>query len=282
MKVSDFTIGFLGEAIAGDCDGFPYRSGPNLVRFFNRFGFRDVYPSGGGFPTRRVYAQDKLHELNGTARLDDALLAAVDPRLYVKQEFGAGFAVSQLNDHLQYDGFELVREGLSYKLRSLTTGRITVNPEVLSGHATPLSTIDEHIRKCEGKLSEGDYSGAITNARALIESALLAIEEELDPQGIVHDGDLPKQFKRVQKLINLAPGRTDIDASLKQVLNGLTSIVNGLSSVRNKMSDSHASTFPAKQHHAQLAVHSAVTLVNFLYQSKTYQDARQAPTGLKS
>lgn len=274
MKVSDFTIDFLGEAIAGDIDEFPYQSGPQLVKFFNAFGARDVYPMGGGFPTRRVFAQDKVRQLNGTDRLDEALCAAVHPRRFINIELDEASAVARINDNLEFDGYELVRQGLEYKVRPTASGAVSVNPEVRSANTNTQATIDESIRKCEAKLSEGDYSGAITNARTLVEASLTAIEEELSPEGMVHDGDLVRQYRRVQKLLNLAPGREDIDQSLKQVLTGLTSVVNGLAAVRNKMSDSHASSFPAQKHHAQLVVHAAATLANFLFDSKNYQQGR--------
>ena len=73
MKVSDYSIEFLGNVVAGDLPGFPYRSGPQLVKFFNQFGARDVYPAGGGFPTRRIYAQDKIRELNGSVALKEVI-----------------------------------------------------------------------------------------------------------------------------------------------------------------------------------------------------------------
>lgn len=269
MEVSEYTIDFLGEAIAGDLAGFPYRTGPDLVKFFNRFGARDTY--GQGFPTRRVYAQDRIRELNHTAALDDALLAAVDPRLYSREETGVAFAVEAVNDVIKYDGYELVKAGLHYSLRSTATGNVSLNPEARSTDAQTGSSIDEQIRKCEEKIASSDYAGAITNARTLIETALHGIESELGPGDLSNDGDLVKQYKRVQKLLNLAPDRKDIDDTLKQVLSGLTSVVNGLAAVRNRMSDAHVSTFPAKQHHAELAVYSAVTLVNFLYRTKKYQ-----------
>lgn len=80
MQLSEYTIEFLGNMIAGDMDGTPYRSGPQLVKLFNEFGSRDVY--GGGFPTRRIYAQDKLRELNGQAILKQVIATALDPRTY--------------------------------------------------------------------------------------------------------------------------------------------------------------------------------------------------------
>ncbi|WP_291380851.1 hypothetical protein [Demequina sp.] len=32
MILSDFTVDFLGEAVAGDLEGFRYRTGPALVK----------------------------------------------------------------------------------------------------------------------------------------------------------------------------------------------------------------------------------------------------------
>ena len=86
MRVSEYSVEFLGSVIAGDLPGFPYRSGPQLVKFFNQFGARDVYPAGGGFPTRRIYAQDKIRELNGHASLKEAIAKALDPREFSRSE----------------------------------------------------------------------------------------------------------------------------------------------------------------------------------------------------
>lgn len=274
MNVSDYTINFLGEAIAGDLEGFPYRSGPELVKFFNQYGSRDVYPTGGGFPTRRVFAQDKVRELNGTPALDDAVCAVVDPRVFQRVNLSVEEAVETLNANLKYDGYELAKEGHFYKIRSLASGRVAINPAVTSSDALTQAAIDEHIRKCESKLSDEDYSGAITNARSLLEAVLTAIEQELDPAGVYADKDLPKQYRRVQRLLNLGPERKDVADSLRQVLQGLAGVVNGLSAMRNKMSDAHGATYRAEKHHAQLAVYAATTLANFLFDSKNYQQKR--------
>ena len=136
-------------------------------------------------------------------------------------------------------------------------------------------TIDENIRKCESKLSEGDFSGAITNARSLIEAVLIGIEKDLDPEAPAYDGDLLKLYKRTQKLLNLEPDRKDISDPLRQILSGLTSVVNGLAAMRNKMSDAHAATYRPSRHHAKLAVYAATTLADFLFETKNYQHQRR-------
>lgn len=124
MKVSEYTLEFLGNLIAGDIDGAPYRSGPQLVKFFNEFGSRDVYPSGGGFPTRRIYAQDKLRELNGQTVMKQVITTALDPRPFLKHQLDLELMVAKVNDNLKHDGYEVVKDGLTYKVRDLSAGSV--------------------------------------------------------------------------------------------------------------------------------------------------------------
>jgi len=271
VNLSEYTIEFLGRAIAGDLDGFPYRSGPQLVKFFNQFGARDVYPSGGGFPTRRIYAQDKLRVLNGAALMKEVLSKALDPREFSKSSGKVDDAVKLINENLKYDGYEVVPDGLMFKVRDLTAGKVKLDASAKIPDELSQLTIDENIRKCETKLSEGDFSGAITNARTLIEAVLIGIEKDLVANATEYDGDLVRLYKRVQKLLNLEPERKDISDSLRQILSGLTSIVNGLAAMRNKMSDAHAATYRPSRHHAKLAVYAATTLADFLFETKNYQ-----------
>lgn len=274
MKVSDYSIEFLGNVIAGDLPGFPYRSGPQLVKFFNEFGARDVYPAGGGFPTRRIYAQDKIRGMNGSVSLRDAITKALDPREFVKAAESVDDAVELVNKNLKYDGYEVVHEGHFFKVRELASGRIKLDITARVPDELTQLTIDENIRKCETKLSASDFSGAITNARSLIEAVLIGIEKDLDPGASDYDGDLVKLFKRTQKLLNLEPNRKDISDPLRQILTGLTSVVNGLAAMRNKMSDAHAATYRPSRHHAKLAVYAAITLADFLFETKNYQHRR--------
>ncbi len=276
MKLSEYAINFLGSFVAGDLPGLPYRSGPQLVKFFNQFGSRDVYPTNGGFPTRRIYAQDKLRELNGAAVLRTLIAKAVDPREFSKTEKTVEDAVALLNENLKYEGYELVRDGHFFAVRDLGAARVKLEVSARVPDELTQLTIDENIRKCEAKLSEGDFSGAITNARSLAEAVLIGIEKDLDAFAPAYDGDLVKLFKRVQKLLNLEPERKDIAEPLRQILSGLTSIVNGLAAMRNKMSDAHAASYRPSRHHAKLAVYAATTLADFLFETKSYQHQRGA------
>lgn len=270
MKISDYSANKLGEFLAGDIPGWPYRRGVDLVDFFNKHGFRDVY--GEGFPTRRVFAQAKVKELNGKSKLKDVIREMLDPRLWIDLHTGnIEEAVKKTNELLQYDGYEVIKDGNFYKVRELSGSVIEVETRFDKPLELSELLIEEQIRKCKEKIELGDYSGAITNARSLIEAVCMNIEAELASDIHENDGDLNKLFNRTRKLLNLDPSRKDISDSLKQVLSGLSNIVSGLASMRNKMSDAHAGNYKPSRHHAKLAVNAAKTLADFLFDTKGYQ-----------
>ena len=57
-----------------------YRSGPQLVQFFNALGFSDSY--GQGFPSRWMFTDEKLKAINGTPELDKCLRTVLSPEEY--------------------------------------------------------------------------------------------------------------------------------------------------------------------------------------------------------
>ena len=125
MKLSDFSVQKLGEYIAGDPDGWPYRSGPKLVAFFNKMGFGEVY--GQGFPGRATFAKEKVAELNGKPKLKEAVREMLDPRLWLEVINGTVEAcAAQINEVIKYDGYEVVRDGNFYKVRELAGAVIGV------------------------------------------------------------------------------------------------------------------------------------------------------------
>lgn len=270
MKISDYSVQKIGEFIAGDPEGWPYRRGVDLVDFFNKQGFRDVY--GEGFPTRRVFAQEKVAALNGKPKLKDVFREMLDPRLWIEiNGHTVEACATQINEILRYDGYEMVRDGNFYKVRELAGAVIEVEHRFEESEELSELVIEEQIQKCKEKIEGGDYSGAITNARSLVEAVCVKIEADLDPNAQGNDGDLVKLFNRVRKLLNLDPSRQDISDSLKQVLAGLSNIINGLAAMRNKMSDAHGVAYKPSRHHAKLAVNSAKTLADFLFDTMNYQ-----------
>jgi hypothetical protein len=282
MKISERTIKRLGEIITGDRCLSPYRSGPKLVAFFNELGTNHSY--GQGFPSRWSFAEDCIRQFNNTPAMKKTILSALDPRDFMgatvydketKQNKAANLeeAVKYLNEFLSYDGYEIIPHGKTFDVIDRKRGEIAVDIKLEPSHLSH-TFIVEQIEKCRTKIGQGDYDGAITNARSLVEAVLAAIEKQCDANPPGYDGDLPRLYKRVQKRLNLSPENPKISNSLKQVLTGFISIVGGLSGLSNAMGDRHVRECKPASHHAVLIVNAAMTFSNFIFDTYAYQRGR--------
>lgn len=272
MKLSQKTLSILGKIITGDEQISPHRTGYDLVRFFNQFGFNDTY--GQGFPSRWMFAEQKLEALSGTREMERVIQSALDPRDFVETEFNITEVIDLLNFHLDYDGYQVVKAGQFYKVQKIGRSGVSLTSPFSGAKKLTQSFIHDQIERCDQRISQDDFFGAITNSRSLIEAVLKNIETELDPDPPQYDGDLIKLYKRVQKLLNLDPSQKDLSDTLRQILSGMVSIVNGLAGLRNKMSDAHAPQYRPEHHHAKLAVNAAKTLVDFIFETYKYQQDR--------
>ena len=99
-RLSKRTLTAIQKVITGDevptlgARVGPYRSGPQLVEFFNELGFNDSYSWGGGFPTRSVFADERLDKMNGQARLVEAIEGAMNPAEFIDTDFTTEAAAS--------------------------------------------------------------------------------------------------------------------------------------------------------------------------------------------
>lgn len=273
MKLSARSITALGRIVTGDEGLSSYRSGLQLVRLFNDYGANDTYRQG--FPSRWQYAEQRLRDLNDAPQLGALICEVLDPREFMDTDFDIGTVVEYLNRRLRYDGYEIVEHKGLPKIRDLEGSAVEVLHPFEGSDDDGHLFIDEQIKKSETKMQEGDYDGAITNARSLVEAVLTTLERQLDDAAPKYDGDLVKLYRRVQKLLNLTPGRPDIEQPFKQVLSGLVSIVNGLSGLSNRMGDRHVRTYKPSKHHAALVVNTARTLANFLFETQQYQERKK-------
>ena len=274
VKVARETIEALEKLITGNQIPSgrplaPYRSGPDLVDFFNQYDEDDEY--GQGFPSRWIYTQHRLAKLNGKTVFKDIIESAVDPRIFFGTDLSVDEAIDYINQYLEYDGYKLILESNKYRLTSLDKDIIRIEHAILNNNAPNIEFIREQTSKCKSKIELSDYDGAITNARSLLESVLQEIEFRITSNNQKYNGNVNQLYKRVQKLLNLDPNRKDISDSLKQLLRGIVTIVAGIASIRNSMSDAHARSYKPSKHHAKLAVNSVYTICMFLLDSFEYQ-----------
>lgn len=247
----------------------PYRSGPDILGFFRPFGFDDSY---SGFGSRQPHTRDKLQQLNGTAQMKQVIEASVDPRHFIElATVSDEDAAEYLNQFLVHDGYKLVRVGGRFRVRTAAGPPVETGELSFEAPTERHEMIDEQITKCERRLDEGDYTGAITSARSLVEGVLQQIEALLDPSPPSYDGKLSPLYRRVYQKLNLDPSQEELNNTTREVLSGLISVVSGLAPMRNKMGDAHAFEYRPHRHHAELAVNVAKTVVSFLDGTLTYQ-----------
>lgn len=270
MELSGKTIDALCGIITGDIDeDYPYRTGPNLINFFSRYGYDESY--GSHFPSRTRHTEEKLKDLNGTAQMRKVIRETLDPRHFQSAAADVEDAAERLDFFLDFDGYDLEKDGPYYTVVDVHAETVDMEASLNDFKIGDRRIIQEQLRKCRQKIGAEDYNGAITNARTVVEAVLVGIEEDLSDEPLDYDGDLPSLYKQVYSQLSLDPGAKDLDTNLRQILSGLISVVDGLSGIRNRMSDSHAASYRADRRHAKLAVNAAKTFVEFILESYRYQ-----------
>lgn len=271
MEIRKRTIRLIADTVVGDNDYSFYRSGPQLVEFFNEFGFNDTYTKG--FPSRWAYAVEKIKAILNQERFQEFINYIFNEEYYIDKhstEYETQDKIIEYwNKYLKLDDFYIVRNGNRYILNNLMYPKVSVTEEKLELLTTEF--LEQQINKCEKKLLEGDFDGAITNARSLVEEILLEIEFRLSGERGKNGGDMGILYNRIKKLVNFDPGQEGLNESLKQILQGLNSIVLGISKLRTKASDSHSREYKPSEHHARLAVNSAMTFTSFIIESYFFQ-----------
>ncbi len=115
MIIEQKTIEKLRELINEQTE---YRSGPQLVTFFNELGFNDKY--GSGFPSRWVYTEDKLNKINGTPELDKCIKKLFSPLNFIGRFHELDQHIESFNEYLSFDNWLVIRDGklISFKKAS--------------------------------------------------------------------------------------------------------------------------------------------------------------------
>lgn len=179
---------------------------------------------------------------------------------FIKYEFGT---YAERRKFL-YEVFNPLRKYLDSK--KYKKSGLTIKVEISISNAY----IFDAIGKANKRIEYGDYDGAITTARTLLEEMQTEIYKKLTGNAPAHKGDLVKLYNMVAPLLNLSIDK-DLDDRLKQILSGLYSINNGISNMRNVVGDAHAKRFKPEAHHARLAVNCAFTFCQFLCDTYLYQ-----------
>lgn len=223
-----------------------------------------------------VYWDRRLDLLHGP---DDVVLRFLCEMVHpvVRREpTEASKMIAIFNEHLAADGWAIVPGKPISGRPTYVAHRRSISAVALPepAHAHDVLS-DEYVgelsAKCESRLASGDLDGAVTVGRTLLEAVLGELELRLAGERGDYQGDMPKQFKAVTKLLRMDEQRPDLDERFKNVIRGLVMIANGLAPLRNKLSDGHARVRKPALHHARVVVNAAKTVASFLVESYQFQ-----------
>lgn len=194
MKLQNKTLIKLRKLINEEIE---YRSGPRIVDFFNQFGSDDIY--GEGFPSRWIYTDAKLQEINDTPKLDQCIQELFAPINFVEDMDKLDSLIENFNKYLVFDGWKIVRKKQNIILeptadidKVLGTERYVNGPEnyflAKEFEDIPLEQIvnDERIHQfLQSRLNETKmaiqhqlYLSAIFMCGSILEGILLYIESK--------------------------------------------------------------------------------------------------------
>lgn len=105
MKLNSKSLEKLRNLINEETE---YRSGPQLVNFFNNYGFNDRY--GQGFPSRWKFTDEKLNHLNGTSKINDCILTIFNPINYIGNIDKLNSLILDFNQYLAFDDLMIKNE----------------------------------------------------------------------------------------------------------------------------------------------------------------------------
>ena len=111
MHISENTIVRLRELINEETG---YRSGPKLVEFFNQLGFNYAY--GQGFPSRWMFTEDCLKQINGTSKLEDCIKLLFAPSNFIGRFEELKKFLDDFNQYLLFDGWRVIIKGKSVNI----------------------------------------------------------------------------------------------------------------------------------------------------------------------
>lgn len=253
----------------------PYLSGPDLCALSTMFGLPVSYNWGGVNKSRWQYLDELLKYCIENNKCSDLLSYMI-----AKERFSSilkGHAASEMekayrvffeaiidkiNGVLYFGGHELSVIGNAIIIHEKGDEVVVEVPKI--------KTIDrEYVRTMSKRamddVEQGKYDSAITHSRTLLEETFCyALEKKsITPST---SGNLNELYKQVRNAYNM---HTDVNADrrINQLLSGLNNIVSAIAEMRNKDSDAHgvgAARIKISEHHARLAVNSAMTMAEFI------------------
>ena len=114
MKINSTSLEKLRKLIIEE---ITYRSGPELVKYFNDIGFDDTYERG--FPSRWIFTDSKLNELNNSDSIDKAIYQLFDPIRFIGNEEQLNSFILDFNKYLEFDNYRIIKRKNKIEIKKL-------------------------------------------------------------------------------------------------------------------------------------------------------------------
>lgn len=188
MKLGKKTLEEIRELINEKTE---YRSGPKLIQFFNELGFTDSY--GQGFPSRWMYTDQKLDQINGTPELDKCIKNVFAPVNFINRIQALDSFIKELNQFLAFDKWKVVRNEAEITFQKLDKIEIhteevkdseneflsreftNVNVNGLGLESVVAEVLQYRIKEIEKCFSSGSPLAVILLAGSTLEGILLGL-----------------------------------------------------------------------------------------------------------
>jgi hypothetical protein len=217
------------------------------------------------------YVVKNIETINGNQRLYKLIL------FYFGQIYSYSDREEEVLDYINRsfskDNCEVVyiKEIKKYQIYTLDGCLVSYDCIFNERKAGAFLLIEEHNNKCINKIISGDFTGAITNSRSLLEQIFIEIRKGLllkinsSKRLPGYNGDIDALFGQVLDLLDIKKGLTgQPEAGYKKLEIGFKNLNSGISIIRHGMSDAHNISYLPKKKDALLAVNTAKTLANFL------------------
>ena len=178
MRDNDTIINYLVGIITGDSDKrTKYMSGPELVDFFNQFGFKDVYTYGGksfsnGATSRANYCKGKLQMLSEQENLGKIIMHYYHPEKFIGREDVHEELIAELNKWLYFHDLALVNKGKYVKLVKSNALPKKADDHVFSGKSVSIILRSEIFDPVRGLLNSGHYAHAVEESYKIVRKKL--------------------------------------------------------------------------------------------------------------
>jgi len=176
------------------------------------------------------------------------------------------------NEYLESDGYEIC-EIKKISGRPIFDAR-PITSRIVLDNLTEFDDefVKEQLGKCDKRIKDGDYNGAISGARSLVEGVLGEIYLRCTGKRLEKSGDLHNDYKKVKDLIDLSEERTS-NENLKAIIRSLNGIIQNLDTLSNIMGDRHRPVTTPEPFHAKFVVDCAKALSDFLFSTMRYKES---------